>query len=279
MAEHFPLEDLGQCCTVLEQILSHHDHNSYRPLPWWVNQPGSGLWMGRFRHGISLGVSTCSLALLRFVKQRVAKRQQWGHGWEAATEPSSCESTIYSEAGGAELKWWYLWWCFQMLCARWESIRAKTWAETPSWCQTCTITCTWSCSELRGTSTSQDLLYSSGCEFSVSWVHSCLTKTHILCGCSPFHLQFTVEFFCSVMKRVVTLINQLASVSSTTAALQVQADNANQAAKKYMEDNELLKQVGSYSSMNKTAILMVSTWWRNIVVAPQTILGLSKYSH
>lgn len=46
------------------------------------------------------------------------------------------------------------------------------------------------------------------------------------------------------MKRLVTLINQLASVSCTTAALQAQADNANQAAKKYMEDNELLKQVG-----------------------------------
>lgn len=50
--------------------------------------------------------------------------------------------------------------------------------------------------------------------------------------------------FCRVMKRVVTLINQLASVSATTAALQAQADNANQAAKKYMEDNDLLKQVG-----------------------------------
>lgn len=47
------------------------------------------------------------------------------------------------------------------------------------------------------------------------------------------------------MKRVVTLINQLASVSATTAALQAQADNANQAAKKYMEDNDLLKQVGN----------------------------------
>lgn len=45
------------------------------------------------------------------------------------------------------------------------------------------------------------------------------------------------------MKRVVTLINQLASASATTAGLQAQADNANQAAKKYMEDNELLKQV------------------------------------
>lgn len=49
-------------------------------------------------------------------------------------------------------------------------------------------------------------------------------------------------FLWLVMKRVITLINQLASVAGTTAALQVQADNANQAAKKYMEDNELLKQ-------------------------------------
>lgn len=47
------------------------------------------------------------------------------------------------------------------------------------------------------------------------------------------------------MKRVITLINQLASVSATTATLQAQADGANQAAKKYMEDNELLKQVGA----------------------------------
>ncbi|XP_033181402.1 tRNA-dihydrouridine synthase B isoform X2 [Mastacembelus armatus] len=49
-------------------------------------------------------------------------------------------------------------------------------------------------------------------------------------------------FLWLVMKRVITLINQLAAVSGTTAALQVQAENANQAAKKYMEDNELLKQ-------------------------------------
>ncbi|XP_034081368.1 tRNA-dihydrouridine(20a/20b) synthase [NAD(P)+]-like isoform X3 [Gymnodraco acuticeps] len=48
-------------------------------------------------------------------------------------------------------------------------------------------------------------------------------------------------FLWLVMKRVVTLINQLASASGSTAALQLQADNANQAAKKYTEDNELLK--------------------------------------
>lgn len=45
------------------------------------------------------------------------------------------------------------------------------------------------------------------------------------------------------MKRVVTLINQLATASAGTAAFQAQADAANKAAEKYMGDNELLKKV------------------------------------
>lgn len=48
-------------------------------------------------------------------------------------------------------------------------------------------------------------------------------------------------FLWLVMKRVITLISQLASVSDTTAALQKQADGAEQTAKKYLEDNERLK--------------------------------------
>ncbi|XP_033182210.1 B-cell receptor-associated protein 29 isoform X2 [Anabas testudineus] len=48
-------------------------------------------------------------------------------------------------------------------------------------------------------------------------------------------------FLWLVMKRVITLINQLASVSGSTAALQAQAENANQAVKKYMDDNNQLK--------------------------------------
>ncbi|XP_039864596.1 probable tRNA-dihydrouridine synthase 1 isoform X2 [Simochromis diagramma] len=48
-------------------------------------------------------------------------------------------------------------------------------------------------------------------------------------------------FLWLVMKRLITLINQLASASGTTAALQAQAENANQTAEKYMKDNELLK--------------------------------------
>ncbi|XP_062417128.1 B-cell receptor-associated protein 29 [Pungitius pungitius] len=49
-------------------------------------------------------------------------------------------------------------------------------------------------------------------------------------------------FLWLVMKRVVTLINQLASVSGSTAALQAQAENATQNVMKYTKDNELLKQ-------------------------------------
>lgn len=49
-------------------------------------------------------------------------------------------------------------------------------------------------------------------------------------------------FLWLVMKRVITLISQLASVSDTTAALQTQVDGANQTAKKYKQDNERLKQ-------------------------------------
>ncbi|XP_046879000.1 B-cell receptor-associated protein 29 [Hypomesus transpacificus] len=49
-------------------------------------------------------------------------------------------------------------------------------------------------------------------------------------------------FLWLVMRRVTTLISQLASAESSTASLQTQADSANQAAKQYIEDNELLEQ-------------------------------------
>ncbi|XP_077091257.1 B-cell receptor-associated protein 29 [Siphateles boraxobius] len=49
-------------------------------------------------------------------------------------------------------------------------------------------------------------------------------------------------FLWLVMRRVITLINQLAVALGTSAALQTQAESANKAAKKYMEDNEMLKQ-------------------------------------
>lgn len=60
-------------------------------------------------------------------------------------------------------------------------------------------------------------------------------------------------FLWLVMRRVITLINQLATVSGTTAALQTQAESANQAAKKYMEDNELLKQTLKEGAADKSS--------------------------
>lgn len=45
------------------------------------------------------------------------------------------------------------------------------------------------------------------------------------------------------MKRVVTLIDQLATASTGTAAFQAQAETANKLAEKLVEDNELLKEV------------------------------------
>lgn len=50
-------------------------------------------------------------------------------------------------------------------------------------------------------------------------------------------------FLWLVMKRVVTLINQLASACGATAALQAQAADATRTARKYKENNELLEQV------------------------------------
>ncbi|KPP74811.1 B-cell receptor-associated protein 29-like, partial [Scleropages formosus] len=49
-------------------------------------------------------------------------------------------------------------------------------------------------------------------------------------------------FLWLIVRRVVTLINQLAVALGTGAALQTQVDGANEAAKRYMEDNEQLKQ-------------------------------------
>uniref|UniRef100_A0A8C8HA34 tRNA-dihydrouridine(20a/20b) synthase [NAD(P)+]-like n=1 Tax=Oncorhynchus tshawytscha TaxID=74940 RepID=A0A8C8HA34_ONCTS len=58
-------------------------------------------------------------------------------------------------------------------------------------------------------------------------------------------------FLWLVLRRVITLINQLATESGTTASLQIKAECANQTANKYMEDNELLKQTLMYGKGDK----------------------------
>lgn len=49
-------------------------------------------------------------------------------------------------------------------------------------------------------------------------------------------------FLWLIMRRVVTLINQVAVTTETEASLQVQTESANQSAKKYQEDNLRLRQ-------------------------------------
>ncbi|XP_048466414.1 B-cell receptor-associated protein 31-like [Rhincodon typus] len=48
-------------------------------------------------------------------------------------------------------------------------------------------------------------------------------------------------FFHSVLRRMITLISELAIAMGENQALQVQTDNTNNAAKRYMEENEELK--------------------------------------
>ncbi|XP_077021184.1 B-cell receptor-associated protein 29 [Tamandua tetradactyla] len=50
-------------------------------------------------------------------------------------------------------------------------------------------------------------------------------------------------FFWLVLRRLVTLITQLAKELSTKGALKTQAENTNEAAKKFMEENEKLKEI------------------------------------
>ncbi|XP_041692438.1 B-cell receptor-associated protein 29 isoform X1 [Coregonus clupeaformis] len=60
-------------------------------------------------------------------------------------------------------------------------------------------------------------------------------------------------FLWLVMRRVVTLINQVAIATVTGTSLQIQAESANQAAKKYQEENLLLKQALLDEETAKTA--------------------------
>uniref|UniRef100_A0A667ZMB0 Endoplasmic reticulum transmembrane protein n=1 Tax=Myripristis murdjan TaxID=586833 RepID=A0A667ZMB0_9TELE len=56
------------------------------------------------------------------------------------------------------------------------------------------------------------------------------------------------SLFLCIMRRVVTLLNQVAITSEESAGLQAQMDNAHKAAKQYQEDSLLLRQVRSTDS-------------------------------
>lgn len=53
-------------------------------------------------------------------------------------------------------------------------------------------------------------------------------------------------FFLRVLRRLVTLITQLAKEITNKGVLKTQAENTNKAAKKFMEENEKLKWVFNF---------------------------------
>ncbi|KAB1276597.1 B-cell receptor-associated protein 29, partial [Camelus dromedarius] len=57
------------------------------------------------------------------------------------------------------------------------------------------------------------------------------------------YITLTFFYFLRVLRRLVTLITQLAKELSNKGVLKVQAENTNQAAKKFMEENERLKRL------------------------------------
>ena len=60
-------------------------------------------------------------------------------------------------------------------------------------------------------------------------------------------LLFTSPFFFnySLLRRLVTLISQQATLLASNEAFKKQAESASEAAKKYMEENDQLKKVSS----------------------------------
>lgn len=77
----------------------------------------------------------------------------------------------------------------------------------------------------------------------------------------PCFLLLSSPFFfnCSLLRRLVTLISQQATLLASNEAFKKQAESASEAAKKYMEENDQLKKVSS----------ACWTWPRDIPCGPQ----------
>uniref|UniRef100_A0A8C6D132 B-cell receptor-associated protein n=1 Tax=Moschus moschiferus TaxID=68415 RepID=A0A8C6D132_MOSMO len=74
-------------------------------------------------------------------------------------------------------------------------------------------------------------------------------------------------FFWLVLRRLVTLITQLAKELSNRGVLKCQAENINQAAKKFMEENERLKRKG-YPLTLLVGMQISTATMENIVAIP-----------
>lgn len=59
------------------------------------------------------------------------------------------------------------------------------------------------------------------------------------------HFSLFVVNNCSLLRRLVTVISQQATLLASNEAFKKQAESASEAAKKYMEENDQLKKVSS----------------------------------
>lgn len=79
------------------------------------------------------------------------------------------------------------------------------------------------------------------------WFDFCCFAFHLWFGVFYYlccKLQFwSLFFFTSVLRRTVTLLTQLAKEMASHAALETQVNDATEAAKKYMAENERLQEV------------------------------------
>lgn len=62
-----------------------------------------------------------------------------------------------------------------------------------------------------------------------------------------------------MLRRLVTLITQLAKEIANKGVLKIQAENTNKAAKKFMEENEKLKLVFNFLYKKNVSMLLIFT--------------------
>lgn len=128
----------------------------------------------------------------------------------------------------------------QMLYERCTSTPGLSLCTTPKQTPMFTTMCTWSFSELRGTCTYPASLSSFGCEcvHIISEVNNPSTQ---LFTRSFFH--WLVFWGRSIMRRIFSLLNQVAAALEDSKRLQTQMDTAVETAKQCHEDSQLLKRV------------------------------------
>lgn len=160
----------------------------------------------------------------------------------------------------------------QTLYEKCKSIPGLSLCTTPKQTRMFMTMCTWSCSELRGTCIYLASLSFFGCEcvciHSEGNNHSTQLLSH-----SFFHL---LVFRISIMRRIFSLINQVAVTVEDSKRLQSQMDTAVEAAKQREDENQLLKRVSRGQRQPSNYSLWVPVTIHAVCCEPQALLEEEK---